>query len=223
MQKTTDFLVIGSGITGLIFALKAADHGKVCLLSKTKLPESTTSYAQGGIAAVMYPPDSIEKHISDTLECGRGLCNEEMVSLIVSESNNRIQDLIKLGTQFDTSKDGKFDLGKEGGHSENRVLHHKDNTGKEIIRALEKKVKEHPNIEILENYFAIELLTQHHQGQVITKHFPGIKCFGAYVLNSKNNSVETFLAKKTLMATGGAGMAYNTTTNPPIATGDGIA
>jgi L-aspartate oxidase len=223
MQKRSDFLVIGSGITGLIFALKVADYGKVSLISKTKLSESNTRYAQGGIAAVMYPPDSFEKHVKDTLDCGRGLCDEKMTRLIISESHDRIKDLINLGTQFDTDKAGKYDLGREGGHSEHRVLHHKDNTGQEIIRALEKKVREHPNIEILENYFAIELITQHHLGQVITKHFPGIKCFGAYVLNSTTNTVETFLAKKTLMATGGAGMAYNNTTNPVIATGDGVA
>ncbi len=223
MHKKTDFLVIGSGITGLIFALKVADKGKVSLVSKTKLSESTTSYAQGGIAAVMYPPDSIEKHVEDTLECGRGLCDESIVRLIVNESHQRIQDLINMGTRFDTDKDGKYNLGREGGHSEYRVLHHKDNTGKEIIRALEKKVREHPNIEILENYFAIEIITQHHLGQIVTKHFPGIKCFGVYVLNPLTKKVETILAKKTLMATGGAGMVYNTTTNPVISTGDGIA
>ncbi|MFO8067672.1 MAG: L-aspartate oxidase [Bacteroidales bacterium] len=223
MQKNTDFLVIGSGIAGLIYALKVAEHGTVCLLSKTELSESTTKYAQGGIAAVMYPPDSIEKHVNDTLECGRGLCNEKMVRLIVEESHDRIKELIHIGTNFDTDKDGKYDLGREGGHSEDRVLHHKDNTGAEITRALEKKAREHPNIQILENHFAIEIITQHHLGQIVTKHFPGIKCFGVYVLNPLTNEVETILAKKTLMATGGAGMVYKTTTNPVIATGDGIA
>ncbi len=223
MHKKTDFLVIGSGLAGLIFALKVADHGKVCLVTKTKLSESTTSYAQGGIAAVMYPPDSVDKHVKDTMECGRGLGNEKMVRLIIGESRKRIDDLIDMGTQFDTDKDGKFDLGREGGHSEYRVLHHKDNTGKEIIRALEDKVRAHKNIEIYENHFAVEIITQHHQGQVVTKHYPGIKCFGVYVLNPENNTVSAFLAKKTLLATGGAGMVYNTTTNPYIATGDGIA
>ncbi len=223
MQKISDFLVIGSGITGLIFALKVADKGKVNLISKTTLPESNTRYAQGGIAAVMYPPDSVDKHVNDTLDCGRGLCNENIVRLIIGESYKRINDLISLGTQFDTDNDGKFNLGREGGHSEYRVLHHKDNTGKEIIRALEKKVREHPNITIFENHFAIEIITQHHLGHVVTKHFPGIKCYGAYVLNPNTQKVETFLAKKTLMATGGAGMIYNNTTNPIIATGDGVA
>ncbi|MBS4012848.1 MAG: L-aspartate oxidase [Bacteroidetes bacterium] len=223
MQKRSDFLVIGSGITGLIFALKVADKGKVNLISKTTLPESNTRYAQGGIAAVMYPPDSIEKHVKDTLDCGRGLCNESIVRLIIGESPDRIRDLINLGTQFDTDHDGKYNLGREGGHSEYRVLHHKDNTGQEIIRALEKKVREHPNIEIFENHFAIEIITQHHLGHVVTKHFPGIKCYGTYVLNPATGKVETFLAKKILMATGGAGMIYNNTTNPIIATGDGVA
>lgn len=223
MERKTDFLVIGTGIAGLFFALKAANKGKVTLITKTILAESATQYAQGGIAAVMYPPDSIEKHTRDTLLCGSGLCSEEVVKMVVSESPARIADLIQYGTLFDTKDEQQFDLVREGGHSQNRILHHKDNTGSEIIRALAQKARQHPNIEILENHFAVEIITQHHLGQQVTRHISGIKCFGAYVLNPLTGLVDTFLAKATLLATGGAGMAYYTTTNPIIATGDGIA
>lgn len=223
MQKSTDFLVIGSGIAGLFYALKVAEYGKVILVSKTQSQESATRYAQGGIAAVMYPPDSEEKHIEDTLRCGRGLCNESVVKLVVSESQARIKDLIAMGTRFDRDKSGNFNLGREGGHSEYRVLHHKDNTGEEIIRALLQKAQQHPNIEILEDHFTVEIITQHHLGKKVTRHMRDITCYGAYILNPDTHQVETFLARKTLLATGGAGMAYLTTTNPVIATGDGVA
>ncbi len=223
MRRKVDFLVIGSGIAGLSYALKVAPYGKVCVISKTNAEESNTQYAQGGIAAVMYTPDSYEKHIQDTIEAGAGLCNEEIVRLTISESTARIKELVSWGTQFDKTKSGKFDLAKEGGHSEFRVLHHKDRTGKEIIRALLEQAHNHPNIEILENYFAVDIITQHHLGIEITRRTPDISCYGVYVLNPVTNLIDTILSKITLIATGGAGNVYNTTTNPPIATGDGIA
>ncbi len=222
-RRKVDFLIIGSGIAGLSYALKVADHGKVCIVTKGKAEESNTRYAQGGIAAVMYSPDSYEKHISDTLIAGDDLCNKDVVRFTITESTERIKDLIKWGAEFDKTTAGRYDLAKEGGHSEFRVLHHKDNTGREIESALLSKVYQHPNIEVVENGFSIDLLTQHHLGVIVNKKTPDVTCYGAYVLNEKTNVIETILAKTTLMATGGAGNVYNITTNPPIATGDGIA
>jgi L-aspartate oxidase len=223
MHQKVDFLVIGSGIAGLSFALKVAELGKVCVVTKDTADETATKYAQGGIAAVMYPPDSHEKHIRDTLMAGDDLCNEEIVRLTITESTARIKELIDWGTDFDKEVSGKYELAKEGGHSEFRVLHHKDNTGEEIVRALLKKVKDHPNIELLENHFAIDILSQHHLGVGVSRGMPGICCYGAYVLEPKTGKVTTILAKITLLATGGAGNVYNVTTNPDIATGDGVA
>lgn len=223
MQKKVDFLVIGSGIAGLSYALKVAEKGKVCLVTKDKAEETATKYAQGGIAAVMYSPDTYEKHIQDTLSAGDDLCNEQIVRITITESTERVKELINWGTQFDKTDSGKYSLGKEGGHSESRVLHHKDNTGKEIIRALLQKVKDHKNIELLENYFTIDLLTQHHLGVGVSRGMPGTKCYGAYILCPETEEVITVMSKKTLLATGGAGNVYSTTTNPQIATGDGIA
>ncbi len=223
MATQTDFLVIGSGMAGLIYALKVAEHGKVIILSKTSLVETATSYAQGGIAAVMYSPDSYEKHISDTIKAGAGLNDEEIVRLTIIESAERIKELIKWGTNFDKEKSGKYSLAKEGGHSEFRVLHHKDNTGFEIQRALSEKAKKHPNINVLEDYFSIDLITQHHLGEDLNRVNGKLECYGAYVLNNKKNKIETFLARKTMVAAGGMGNIYQTTTNPIIATGDGIA
>ena len=223
MQKKVDFLVVGSGIAGLSFALKVAEKGKVCIVTKDRADETATKYAQGGIAAVMYSPDTYEKHIKDTLIAGDDLCNEKIVRITIEESTERVKELIEWGTHFDKTISGKYSLGKEGGHSEHRVLHHKDSTGAEIIRALLIKVREHPNIEVLENHFTIDLLTQHHIGVGVSRGTPGIKCYGAYVLCPNSGDVITILAKKTLLATGGAGNVYNTTTNPEVATGDGIA
>lgn len=223
MRKETDFLVIGSGIAGLCFALKAAESGKVIIITKGDAEDSNTRLAQGGIAAVMYTPDTYEKHIQDTIAAGDGLCNEKIVRIAISESTERIRELIEWGTKFDKTISGKYDLAKEGGHSEYRVLHHKDNTGKEIMRALLEKASSHPNIEIFEKYFAVDLITQHHLGQIVTKRTSNITCYGAYLLNSETNLIDTILSKMTLMATGGAGNVYLTTTNPSIATGDGIA
>ncbi len=223
MKHHTDFLVIGSGLAGLSFALKVAEHGKVVVLTKSELPETNTSYAQGGIAAVTYDPDNYEKHVEDTLVAGDGLCKEEVVRMVVKEAPGQINHLIAWGTQFDKNEAGKFDLAREGGHSEHRILHYKDKTGYEIQRALDKAVKKHPNITILEHHFAVDLITQHHQGQLVKRHHTDIECYGAYVFNLKTNDVITILAKSTLVATGGIGNLYHVTTNPLIATGDGIA
>ena len=223
MRKRTDFLIIGSGIAGLTFALKAARYGKVTIVTKSAIDDSNTRYAQGGIAAVFSEPDNFEKHIRDTLIAGDGICNEEVVRLVVQEAPARIQELIDLGVPFDKKKDGSYDLAREGGHTEPRILHAKDKTGKAIEETLIDKVRNHQNIEIFEHYFAIEILTQHHLGIELKKSYPGIKCYGAYVADLINKKVYTFLAKVTVMATGGLGNAYLTTTNPEIATGDGVA
>ncbi|MDD3079631.1 MAG: L-aspartate oxidase [Paludibacter sp.] len=223
MTRKFDFLVIGSGMAGISFALKAAPYGKVALLCKTTLDESNTSFAQGGIAAVTYEPDNFEKHIEDTLIAGDGHCNLEAVQKVIREAPAQIKELLSWGVDFDKTENGLFDLHREGGHSEFRILHHKDNTGYEIQQSLIRKVKENKNIEVFENFFAIEILTQHHLGEVVTQHTPNIECYGVYVLNQQTNHIHTFLAKVTLLATGGIGNVYATTTNPPIATGDGIA
>jgi len=181
MKKRTDFLVIGSGIAGLTFALKAARYGRVTIVTKASLMDSNTRYAQGGIAAVFSEPDNFEKHIRDTLIAGDGFCNEEVVRMVVEEAPERIQDLIELGVSFDRKEDGSYDLAKEGGHTEHRILHHKDRTGEVIQKTLVEQVKADPNIEIFEQHFAIEILTQHHLGDVLKKNYPDIKCFGAYV------------------------------------------
>ncbi|MCB0804697.1 MAG: L-aspartate oxidase [Bacteroidales bacterium] len=223
MQKKVDFLVIGSGIAGLSYALKVADHGTVCVVTKDLADETATKYAQGGIAAVMYSPDTYAKHITDTMNAGDELCNEEIVKITITESTERVKELIEWGTNFDKTDSGRFALGKEGGHSEHRVLHHKDSTGAEIIRALLRESRKHPNIELLENHFTIDILTQHHLGVGVSRHSKGIKCYGAYVLCPESGEVLTLLARNTLLATGGAGNVYTSTTNPEVATGDGIA
>lgn len=223
MRKKVDFLVVGSGIAGLSYALKVADHGKVCLITKDQADETATRYAQGGIAAVMYDPDTYEKHIRDTMDAGDELNNKEIVRITIEESTERVKELIRWGADFDQNKEGLFELGREGGHSENRVLHHKDNTGEEIENKLLHHVKNHPNIEVLENHFTIDIISQHHLGVKITRRTSSITCYGAYVLNRKTNEVITVLAKTTMLATGGAGHVYKTTTNPEVATGDGIA
>jgi len=223
MRKKADFLVIGSGIAGLSYALKVADYGKVIIITKSKAEETATKYAQGGIASVMYSPDTYDKHIKDTIIAGSDINDYEVVEITIKESTERVKELINWGTEFDKSKDGKYSLGREGGHSENRVLHHKDNTGQEIERALYEKAREHKNIEILENYFSIDLITQHHLGKEIRRNSKDTKCYGAYVMDKKTHKIKTILSKITMLATGGAGNAYKTTTNPVISTGDGLA
>lgn len=223
MRKEIDFLVIGSGIAGLSYALKTAEEGKVLIVTKSKADETATKYAQGGIAAVMYTPDTYKKHIADTLIAGDYLSNEHIVRMTITESTERIKELIEWGTNFDKNEIGEYDLGKEGGHSEHRVLHHKDSTGLEIERALLEKADKHPNIEFWENHFTIDIITQHHLGIEIKRPSKSIQCFGAYVLDPKKGEVHTVLAKTTMLATGGIGNLYASTTNPEIATGDGIA
>ncbi len=224
MGKRFDFLIIGSGLAGMSFALKVADKGSVALICKTTLDEANTYYAQGGIASVMNGlTDNFEKHIEDTLICGDGHCKADVVEKIVRKGPEMIDQLVTWGVDFDKNNVGEYDLHKEGGHSENRILHHKDNTGAEIQLSLVEQLKKHPNIHIFEHHFAIEIITQHHLGQIITHNTTNIECFGAYVMNEKTRSITTFLAKVTLMATGGIGNVYLTTSNPTIATGDGIA
>ncbi len=223
MSNKVDFLVIGSGIAGLSFALKAAQKGTVHIITKATEDESNTKYAQGGIAGVTYAPDSFEKHIQDTLGCGDGLCNEKIVRIVINESRQRIDELIAWGASFDKDQQGNFDLAKEGGHSEHRVLHHKDITGLEIERKLLQQIHSNKNITISTHQFAVDIITQHHLGKLVKRSTPDIECYGAYVLNSNTNKVETILSRVTLMATGGAGHVYKTTTNPVIATGDGVA
>jgi L-aspartate oxidase len=219
----SDFLVIGGGLAGLSFALKVADKATVVLTCKSTLDETNTACAQGGIASVMYHPDNIEKHVQDTLVCGAGLCDEAVVRMIVGSAAGQIAQLIDWGVDFDHTPDGAYDLHREGGHSEHRILHHKDNTGAEIQRALTDRVRRHPNITVLEHYFAVDLLTQHHLGQTVRRRDGNIECYGAYILNVKTQQVGAFLARATVVATGGLGNLYHTTTNPPIATGDGVA
>ena len=225
--KKTDVLIVGSGVAGLTCAIKIAEARpdlKVTVMSKTVKDESNTRYAQGGVAAVWNQiEDTKEKHIADTLDAGAGLCNVEVVKMVVDEGPVRVQELIEWGARFDKEKGGEYDLGREGGHSENRILHYKDITGWEIQRTIIAKSALLPNLEILEECFAIDLLTQHHLGYNITRVTPGIECYGVYALDKKNLDVETHLARVTIIATGGAGQIYRATTNPVIACGDGMA
>ncbi len=223
MKKHLDFLVIGSGIAGLFYALKVSKFGKVAIISKDIIDNTTTVKAQGGIASVMYNPDSYDKHIEDTINAGANLNDREIVEIVVKEGPTRIHDLIKIGTHFDKDSDGLYDLNKEGGHSENRVLHFKDKTGQEIQRALVQRVRNNPNIQVYENHFAIEIITQHHLGELVRKTTPDISCYGAYVFDQESKNVISFLASATMIATGGCGNAYQNTTNPVGITGDGIA
>src|SRR6201995_1522925 len=224
MTRTVDFLVVGSGIAGLSFALKAAKHGKVLIVTKSNEDESNTKYAQGGVAVVVdKKEDSFEKHINDTLISGDGLCDKEVVEIVVKEGPDRIREIIDYGTNFDKTNEGVYDLAKEGGHSEFRVLHYKDITGYEIESTLLEQIHQEPNIEILTHYFAVDLITQHHLGVFVDKSTQDITCYGVYVLNTINGNVEKILSKVAVMASGDAGHIYSITTNPTIATGDGVA
>ena len=222
-----DFLVIGSGIAGLTFAVKAAQQfpeKKILVITKAHADETNTKYAQGGIAGVTdFEKDSFEKHIEDTLIAGDGLCNRQVVEIVVKEGVDRIREIIDWGAQFDKEDDGDFKLGREGGHSEFRILHHKDVTGKEMERALLSEVAKYSNIEFIKHCFVVDLITQHHLGFLVTKSTPDIECYGVYVLNRETNQIEKIIAKVTLLATGGNGQIYRSTTNPSIATGDGVA
>ncbi len=223
----SDVLIIGSGVAGLTLAIKIAKKRsdlKITVMSKNNLEESNTKYAQGGVAAVWNKDtDDYQKHIADTLDAGDGLCDEKIVEIVVKEGPSRVKELIKWGTRFDKNNKKGYDLGKEGGHSENRILHYKDITGAEIERALIAKAKSYSNIRLLQHYYAIDLITQHQLGHVVTRVTPDIECYGAYALNKKNNDIQTFLARKVVLATGGAGQIYRSTTNPIVSTGDGMA
>ena len=224
MIRKFDFLIVGSGIAGMSFALKVANKGKVAILCKTTLDEANTALAQGGISSVTNTVvDNYEKHIQDTLIAGDGICDLKAVEKVVKNAPAQIKQLLEWGVDFDKTPDGAFDLHKEGGHSEFRILHHKDSTGAEIQQSLIERIQSHPNITVFEHYFAIDILTQHHLGEIVTRHTPNIECYGIYALNTRNQHIDTFLDKVTMLATGGIGNVYQTTTNPLVATGDGIA
>jgi len=226
MEVQTDYLVIGSGIAGLVFALEAAKIGRVAIVTKKEKAETSTNYAQGGIASVFDLEDSFDLHIKDTLESGDGLCHEDAVRTVVEEGPSRIRELIDLGVHFSgrEGEKGRLDLGKEGGHSRRRIVHTKDRTGHEVERTLLERVEENPNIEIYENHVTIDLLTKTklvRRGIVASE--TAETCWGAYVLDAENGLVVTFLSRVTVLATGGAGKVYLYTSNPDIASGDGVA
>ena len=224
MVRKYDYLIIGSGVAGMSFALKVAKTGTVALVCKSKIEEANTDLAQGGVATVTnLEVDNFDKHIHDTMVAGDWLSDPEAVKKVVTEAPSQIQELLGWGVDFDKNEKGEFDLHREGGHSEFRILHHADNTGHEIQVSLIEIVKNNPNIDVYEDHFAVEILTQHHLGKIVTRRTPGIECYGAYVLNQETGEVDTFLSRVTLMATGGVGCVYHTTTNPLVATGDGIA
>jgi L-aspartate oxidase len=213
--QSSDFLVLGSGIAGLAFALRAAAWGKVIVLTKREAEESNTRYAQGGIASVAQAGDSFAAHVQDTLVAGAGLCHKDVVEAVVADGPARIRDLVDWGVRFthraEPGKRHEFDLTKEGGHTARRILHARDFTGKEVSRALLKKAREHPNIRFFEHHMGVDLIL--HQGA----------CMGAYVLDVKTGLVQTFMARATLLATGGSGKVYLYTCDPDVATGDGVA
>ncbi|WP_370478872.1 L-aspartate oxidase [Tamlana flava] len=221
---TADYLVIGSGIAGLTFSVKIAEkfpERNIVIVTKASEDESNTKYAQGGVAIVLNKEeDSFKKHIEDTLIAGDGLCDKEVVEMVVKEGPQRLEELLLWGANFDVNDAGKFDLGKEGGHSEYRIVHHKDITGYEIERALLHRAHQLKNISILPHHFAIDLVTNHHIKNTSSEK---LTCYGAYVLDQKSGQIFTIKANSTLLASGGIGCVYGHTTNPVIATGDGIA
>ena len=219
-----DYLVIGSGIAGMSFALKVAGSARVAIICKTSLEEANTFLAQGGVASVTnLEVDNFAKHIDDTMVAGDQLSDRAAVEKVVTGAPEQIDFLVKHGVKFDRTPAGNYDLHREGGHSEFRILHHADNTGAEIQTSLIDEIKAHPGIDIFTDRCAIEIITQHHLGKTVTRRSPDITCYGAYVLDEASGEVDTFLSRVTVMATGGCGTVYTTTTNPLIATGDGIA
>jgi L-aspartate oxidase len=217
-----DYLVLGSGIAGLTYALHVARTGTVAVITKKEKAESNTNYAQGGVAAVMSKVDSFDLHVKDTLDAGVGLCHRDAVEAMVKEGPDRLRELISFGAHF-TTRGEELDLGREGGHSVNRIVHAKDLTGREIERSLLHAVSESPNIRVFENHVAAELITEHHLAGQRPAGTSGIHCWGAYALNTREGRVDTFLAPVVLLSTGGLGHVYLHTTNPVIATGDGVA
>jgi len=219
-MDTSDFLVVGSGVAGLFFALRAADRGTVIVVTKRGASDSNTWFAQGGIASVVDPKDSFESHIEDTLTVGAGLCRKDVVEMVVREGPGCIGDLMDYGVEF--SKQGeKLALGREGGHSANRIVHYRDFTGQEIQRILLERVRAHPNIRVCEDRMAVGLVTERHlknrrQGARRAVH-------GAYVLDGEHGRIDAMPSKRTVLATGGAGKVYIYTSNPDVATGDGLA
>ena len=226
MIRKFDFLVIGSGVAGMSYALQVAEsgRGRVALVCKTNIEEANTAKAQGGVASVTnLEVDNFQKHITDTLIAGDYISDRRAVEQVVKRGPEGIRRLVQWGVNFDRKENGEFDLHREGGHSEFRILHHADDTGFEIQRGLIEAVKQHPNITLLEHHFAVEIITQHHLGVEVTRRTPDIECFGAYVLDPDTRKIDTILSRVTVLATGGIGAVYSTTTNPNIATGDGIA
>ena len=222
MTRRFDLLVIGSGIAGLSYALRMAEHGSIAIITKKHRAESNTNYAQGGVAAVMSAADSYDMHVRDTLSTGLGLSHQEAVEVMVREGPERIKELIAIGAAF-TRREGQLDLGREAGHSTNRIVHAADLTGREIERSLLDAVASHANIQVFEDHGAVELITDHHAVVRRAVDRRTIRCWGAYALNSVTGKVETFLAAVVMLSTGGLGQVYVHTTNPPIATGDGVA
>ncbi len=226
MIRKFDFLVIGSGVAGMSYALQVAEsgRGRVALVCKTNIEEANTAKAQGGVASVTnLEVDNFQKHITDTLIAGDYISDRRAVEQVVTRAPEGIRRLVQWGVNFDRKENGEFDLHREGGHSEFRILHHADDTGFEIQRGLIEAVKQHPNITLLEHHFAVEIITQHHLGVEVTRRTPDIECYGAYVLDPDTRKIDTILSRVTVLATGGIGAVYSSTTNPNIATGDGIA
>lgn len=215
-EIAADYLVIGSGISGLYFALHAAEHGRVIVVTKKRPDDTATNWAQGGIAAVLGEDDSQASHIEDTLRVGDGLCNRDIVELCVREGPEHVRRLIDIGVQFSRDDAGELDLGREGGHSARRVAHHKDTTGAAIQAALLSAVQKHPNVTVMSDHIAIDLLS-------MAKYGGEPACFGAYVLDNASGDVLTVVARATILASGGSGKVYIYTSNPDVATGDGVA
>jgi len=224
LKHVSDILVLGSGLAGLSYALKVADFATVNLVTKREITETSTRMAQGGIAAVLGPDDRFEYHVQDTLTVGEGLSHPDIVELVVHQGPERIRELVTMGAHFDTGADNGFDLAREGGHSHRRIIHAHDMTGAEVERTLVEKANAHPNIQIYEHHMGVNLITEERLvrrgARVVNRE---ATCLGAYVLNTQTGEVDTFLAAITLLATGGAGKVYLYTSNPDIATGDGVA
>jgi L-aspartate oxidase len=212
----TDYLVLGSGVAGLSFALEAARHGEVTIVTKRSRDDTATGWAQGGVSAVLSADDSFERHATDTRDAGAGLCHDVVVDLCVREAPAAVNGLVDIGARFSRAEDGSLDLGREGGHTARRVVHSGDATGREIQRALAEAVAAHPNIKVLDWHTAVDLIT-------LSKFGGPDYCAGAYVLDERGGKVVTVLARATVLATGGSGKVYLYTTNPDIATGDGVA